>query len=307
MDINLLPENIVLKISKDGLKFTKRDSVVESNLPLNLSELRDELSKMDFLTYYRNVGGKYARTEDVEKLKMPPFAFMFYYLFCIKGVIPTPKVMCDTYIRNYCIKIGDTDCSLKPQYTDNSELVFSESSIRGRICRAYNSFNRELELLFQLFEVTPDDFEVYYSVQDDFYRGVDICIVKDKTFYGVASYMNSENSTKYRKLKESYRQTYDNISLIPVVAVFENNKDGLESNIVNYGDVKAYEPGTAQKIIDTILNVKQHFDIKIFEKDVICPSCGHIMKKRVATTGKYAGNSFWGCGNYPKCTQIVNI
>jgi hypothetical protein len=307
MSINLLPENIILKISKEGMSFTKKDSVVEVPLPFTRNQLHEQFKKIDFSNYYKNIGGKYARDENVEKLKMPPFAFLFYFLLCSRGVVPTPKLLCDIYIKSYCVKKGDSDYSIKPEYTDNPNVIFTESSIQGRICRSYNSFNRELELLFQLIEVSPDDFEVYYSVQDDFYRGVDICIVKDNVFYGVASYMYSNYSNKYRLLKEKYRQAYEDIVLIPVIAVFENNKDGLESNIVNYGDIKTYKDGTAQQIIDTILGKSKDFDVKVFEKDVICPSCGSIMKKRVAKQGKYQGREFYGCGSYPKCTHIINI
>lgn len=306
MNNSLLPENIVLRISKDGIRYTKKDSVVDIPLPFNISQLHDELTNINFSDYYKQIGGKYARTEEVENLKMPPFAFMFYYLLCSKGVVPTPKMMCETYIKSYCVKIGDTEYSFKSQYTDNPELIFSESSICGRICRSYNSFNRELELLFQLLDVAPDDFDVFYSIQDDFYRGVDICMIRDNTFYGIASYMYSENSSKYRMLKEKYRQTYKDVILIPVIAIFENNSEKLDTNIVNYGDIKTYEPGTAKKIFDTILGKEKYFDIKTFEKDVICPCCGSIMKKRVATKGQYSGKTFWGCGNYPKCTHIIN-
>ncbi|MGI9460849.1 MAG: RecQ family ATP-dependent DNA helicase [Pirellulales bacterium] len=35
-----------------------------------------------------------------------------------------------------------------------------------------------------------------------------------------------------------------------------------------------------------------------------CPSCGVSMVKRVARNGRYRGQSFWGCKNYPKCKEI---
>ena len=38
----------------------------------------------------------------------------------------------------------------------------------------------------------------------------------------------------------------------------------------------------------------------------ICPRCGGKLVKRVAKTGKYAGNNFMGCTNYPKCRYIKN-
>ena len=37
-----------------------------------------------------------------------------------------------------------------------------------------------------------------------------------------------------------------------------------------------------------------------------CPSCGSVMVLRTAKQGKYAGNSFWGCSDFPKCKGIVS-
>lgn len=33
----------------------------------------------------------------------------------------------------------------------------------------------------------------------------------------------------------------------------------------------------------------------------ICPKCGGELVKRIAAKGKYAGQTFWGCSNFPKC------
>jgi restriction system protein len=39
----------------------------------------------------------------------------------------------------------------------------------------------------------------------------------------------------------------------------------------------------------------------------VCPRCGAGMVKREATRGKFAGQLFWGCQQYPKCTGILKI
>ena len=38
-----------------------------------------------------------------------------------------------------------------------------------------------------------------------------------------------------------------------------------------------------------------------------CPVCGAEMVRRTARHGKYAGNEFWGCPNWPSCKGIINI
>jgi restriction system protein len=38
-----------------------------------------------------------------------------------------------------------------------------------------------------------------------------------------------------------------------------------------------------------------------------CPQCGTSMVQRTAKRGKFAGQHFWSCGQYPKCTGILQI
>lgn len=38
-----------------------------------------------------------------------------------------------------------------------------------------------------------------------------------------------------------------------------------------------------------------------------CPQCHAPMIKRTARRGANAGNTFWGCSDYPRCRSIVNI
>lgn len=45
----------------------------------------------------------------------------------------------------------------------------------------------------------------------------------------------------------------------------------------------------------------------VAEKENVCPVCGGKLVKRTARNGKFAGNSFYGCSNYPKCRYIKNI
>lgn len=37
-----------------------------------------------------------------------------------------------------------------------------------------------------------------------------------------------------------------------------------------------------------------------------CPWCARTMVRRTAKKGTRAGNSFWGCSNYPSCKGIVD-
>lgn len=45
------------------------------------------------------------------------------------------------------------------------------------------------------------------------------------------------------------------------------------------------------------------------EKDppILCPRCGSPMVLRTATKGTNQGKQFYGCSNFPKCRQIINL
>jgi restriction system protein len=42
-------------------------------------------------------------------------------------------------------------------------------------------------------------------------------------------------------------------------------------------------------------------------REPMCPQCGTAMIQRTAKKGQFAGQRFWGCGRYPKCTGILKI
>jgi hypothetical protein len=44
-----------------------------------------------------------------------------------------------------------------------------------------------------------------------------------------------------------------------------------------------------------------------FEQRKLCSRCGAEMVVRIASRGERKGKKFWGCSNYPKCRNIVNI
>ena len=42
-------------------------------------------------------------------------------------------------------------------------------------------------------------------------------------------------------------------------------------------------------------------------KTPTCPRCGCKMMRRIARRGRSAGDSFWGCRNYPQCRHIFKF
>jgi ssDNA-binding Zn-finger/Zn-ribbon topoisomerase 1 len=70
--------------------------------------------------------------------------------------------------------------------------------------------------------------------------------------------------------------------------------------------------GYTQTEIETALTGVLNIPIEIPEKQssdntILCPKCDIPMVLRRASRGKNAGREFYGCPNYPKCKEIINI
>lgn len=51
--------------------------------------------------------------------------------------------------------------------------------------------------------------------------------------------------------------------------------------------------------------VKKKFRKK--KQTILCPKCGAPMILRTASKGENQGKQFYGCSNFPKCREIINI
>jgi restriction system protein len=64
---------------------------------------------------------------------------------------------------------------------------------------------------------------------------------------------------------------------------------------------------TADETLNATVNETADETLNATVNEKHCNKCGAVMIKRKATKGKKSGNSFWGCGAFPKCRNIENI
>ena len=62
-----------------------------------------------------------------------------------------------------------------------------------------------------------------------------------------------------------------------------------------------------ERLVKMIGEVQRNPETQVARKQPakICPECGSEMVVRVARKGKYAGQKFWGCSQFPECRTIV--
>ncbi|MBE8233086.1 MAG: hypothetical protein HAW67_05065 [Endozoicomonadaceae bacterium] len=77
----------------------------------------------------------------------------------------------------------------------------------------------------------------------------------------------------------------------------------------------SFAQGTNIRLINgnELVNQMKHYSLPVQEQkpikneQTLCPKCNGLMVKRIAKRGQYAGNTFLGCQNYPRCRGVINI
>ena len=70
-------------------------------------------------------------------------------------------------------------------------------------------------------------------------------------------------------------------------------------------EVRASLPDKSDRSAKTDLSDRS--DLSDKKEAPSCPKCGKAMRQRTARTGPHAGESFWGCTDYPECKGIRSI
>ncbi len=84
---------------------------------------------------------------------------------------------------------------------------------------------------------------------------------------------------------------------------------GFKQTLISPQQVAQIEAALTKLKQDKSLNRRAHLDSlrERHESTTICPRCGGSLVQRVSKTGAFAGKSFLGCTNYPKCKYLKKI
>lgn len=78
---------------------------------------------------------------------------------------------------------------------------------------------------------------------------------------------------------------------------------------INFASNKSITLITGERLKEIIRKGQQlHLESEININTSVppnCPLCSAVMVERTARKGKWAGNTFWGCPNFPKCKGLV--
>jgi len=157
-----------------------------------------------------------------------------------------------------------------------------------------------------------------YTVVDDNENNIDLALQKDSQITFVQFYQWQQNSVDVSSVEYlfSAMESYEvKNGIIMSTGVFTEEAIefslGKKILLVNGKDLSQMvealmlSESTSSEGEDSHDSVLENeSDDEAIETEPLCPLCSHKMIKRVAKKGKNAGNTFWGCSQFPKCRGV---
>lgn len=205
LNIILTPNDITLKT---------RSGEIKKSLTLTKDDIRGQLAKIGYVCPYNKFTKDDYYSDALEHYALPYMNFIYYYEFFKLCRVPTFGEFYNCYLTTYCEKRQDGTYKIKEFFVPE-DFYFTEKQLIGRVSRSYNSFHREVELLFHMAEY--EDIRIQYSLQYDL-KGIDFLIYYKDMPFGAASYLGSSASFEWKEVKNTNRHDYSNIEMIDIVA-----------------------------------------------------------------------------------------
>lgn len=159
-----------------------------------------------------------------------------------------------------------------------------------------------------------------YSVVEDNENNIDLTLQQDSQITFVQFYQWQQNSVDVSSIEYlfSAMESYDvKYGIVMSTGVFTEEAIefslGKKILLVNGKDLSQMVEAlmlSESAPIETENNndsaAENVNDNEVSEIEPLCPVCSHKMIKRVAKKGKNAGNTFWGCSQFPNCRGVAS-
>lgn len=151
---------------------------------------------------------------EVENSKFPPFIQSFYFLFFKNLQIPTEQEFCDTYVQ----WIG----GINEGFVNYEKSRVSAEMLINRMKRTYPSLIRDLHFLYLLEESKLFE-EVEYSMQMDYFNGLDLRVKYRGEVFFVSLFIDTSRGNYFKQRKKT-RHDYSFIKEVEFSVSFSDLK-----------------------------------------------------------------------------------
>lgn len=182
-------------------------------------------------------------SNSTENAELPYMSFCFYLCMFKNEKIPDMKEFVDMYMDLYLDELPNGMVKLKESFQQGNK-TYVKDHIEGRIFRSYYSFIRELNAILIAQEIYPD---ACYNFQKDL-DGIDVCIGENA---GIASFVATARSKRFKSKKVSTRHDYDEIKLLDLPAYINNWDERY--NTIEINGINLYDDTKVKKTINSFL------------------------------------------------------
>lgn len=237
-------------ITPNEIIFKTRQGETRKNINITIDDIRSQLSQMGYKAPYSNYNYYVYYSQALEDSERLPYInYIYYYLFFLNMKIPSLTEVVDKYIETYCNIYPNGMIDLKP-FFGNMGFCFTKEQLTGRIFRAYNSFHRELELLFQL--RSYEGIYIEYNFQTDL-AGIDFTVIYNNKVVCLASYAHTKRAIDWKMVKNNSRHDYSNYNMLDLIAVVDSKSPNY--NCVSYNGIYLYSPTFVANTYIDIVNL----------------------------------------------------
>lgn len=164
------------------------------DLTLSVSSLEEAIKAFPY------DGESRIKDQTVENSQLPPIALVFYDFLYNNDLPPSPETLIREYLnQSYFSFVSPSQ--VRVSYGSETR-VMSREGLEARILRTYPSLLRDLH--FYLMSYESGLFEgVWYSLDDDFKKGIDIKVRYNGKWFNVALLQNTRRSIFFRNRKKT--------------------------------------------------------------------------------------------------------
>lgn len=142
-------------------------------------------------------GENLPKDPQVEKAKLPPFALAFYKFIFFRSRIPNEGELWNYYLGQH---FSIVDGGLIQFTRKGISYNYPSEAVKARLLRSYPSLIRDFHF-FVLCQESAQFKNVSYSLQDDYFKGIDLTITYQNKLFRVSVMLNSERARAYKAQK----------------------------------------------------------------------------------------------------------
>lgn len=176
------------------LRFTDGQAHIIKKLNVSSESVKQTLTEVNYSPgLYREF-----KSDAVEKARFPAFALLFYRHVINHNKVPSAETFLQEVLITY---FEQREIQFFNRLDGYDKLQpYDPQSLKGRIYRTYPSLVRDFHF-FLLCQESKKFSNVSYSLNDDYFKGLDLTVVYNRKTYVVSLYIATPRADHFKEIK----------------------------------------------------------------------------------------------------------